>query len=179
MRRGELAGLKWSDLDLDAGTLRVRRSLGRVKGQGLVNLRPKTDAGSRTLALGLPLVSALEAPHTRQLEERMRAGPAWQDTGYVFTTEIGTPIDPDFLTRAFQGIVNAAGLPRIRLHDLRHGVGSYLASAGASPVDVAAQLGHASAAFTMSTYAHAFDTARESTAAMLAATLDGGAAETP
>ena len=178
MRRGETVGRQWSDLDLDAGTLRVQRSLGRVKGQGLVSLRPKTDAGRRTLALGLPLVSALKAHRNRQLEERMQAGPAWQDTGYVFTTEIGTPTDPDALTRAFQRIVAKAGLPRIRLHDLRHGVGSYLASAGASPVDVAAQLGHASAGFTMSTYAHAFDTTRERTAAMLTATLDGGATET-
>ena len=107
----------------------------------------------------------------------MRAGPAWQDTGYLFTTEIGTPIDPDLLPQAFQRIVKAVGLPRIRLHDLRRGVGSYLADAGTSPVDVAAQLGHASAAFTMSTYVHAFEAARERIAARLTAIL--GASENP
>ena len=91
LRRGELLALKWQDLDLDAATLIVRRSLTRVRGQGLPTMPPKTAAGRRTLALDAGTVAALKAHRTRQMEERMRAGPKWANGDWCFATPRGTP----------------------------------------------------------------------------------------
>lgn len=130
MRRGEIAGLAWSDLDLDIGRLRVGMTLGLVDGRPTWKPRAKTAAGERTMSLDPATVDALRAHRRQQEEKQAWAGPLWQleqrdwqgtsREDPVFTEGDGRVISPDRYTRAFRRHLEAAGLTRIRLHDLRH-----------------------------------------------------------
>ncbi|MCB9677901.1 MAG: site-specific integrase [Alphaproteobacteria bacterium] len=160
LRLGELTGLRWDDLDLDAGTLTVRNQLQAVRGpQGETwkLVPPKTARSRRALALSTVATEALRAHRARQAEERLRMGPAWDDSwGLVFTNEIGRPVHPSNLTRRhFQPLLKRAELPRIRFHDLRHSAATLLLSAGEPVVAVSASLGHSQVSTTLNTYAHA------------------------
>ena len=134
MRRGEVAGLAWEDVDLDVGTLTVRWQLGLVDGQPTFKLRPKSRAGRRTMALDPTTVEALRDHRRRQVEHRLAAGEAWETTatdhlgtsrtGLVFRWEDGSLINPDRFTRWFKAHCEEAGLPVIRLHDVRHSYAS-------------------------------------------------------
>ncbi len=111
LRQGELLGLRWGDLDLDGRkTLHVRHSLARVKGK-LELLEPKTDRSRRTVVLPEIVITALRAHRTRQRMDRLLAGSRWMDTGHVFATTIGTPIDAAAVTRSFQRLLDRADLP--------------------------------------------------------------------
>src|SRR5262249_50654398 len=125
LRRGEALGLRWSDVDLDRRSLRVGRSLQRLNGQ-LVLGETKTEQSRRVITLPLGAVSALREYRSRQLSERMRLGPDWEDTGLVFTTQWGTAIDPRNVKRVFDTLLADANLPQMRLHDLRHACASWL-----------------------------------------------------
>ncbi len=152
-RRGELAGLRWSDVDLDAGTLRITRTRVSVGG-AVVDSTPKTEAGRRTLHLDAGLVSVLRRHRAAQLEERLAAGAAWTDTGHVFVREDGTPCHPEHLSDRFERLCAATGVRRIRLHDARHTAASLMLADG-TPVKVAAEmLGHANPAITQGIYQH-------------------------
>lgn len=94
LRRGELLALKWDDIDLEEGKLSVRRTLGRSSTQGIVIAEPKTPQGRRTVRLSAPIVAALRTHRKQQLERRLAAGPGWRESGYIFTTGIGTTLDP-------------------------------------------------------------------------------------
>jgi integrase len=118
MRRGELQGLKWEDLDLDAGTLQVRRTLSEPKG-GWIFEAPKSGKG-RSIRLTRKAVSALREHRKRQLEERMQRAGLWSDHGLVFPSAIGTPMSGGNLNRSFKALLERAGLPAVRFHDLRH-----------------------------------------------------------
>lgn len=130
MRRGEVAGLAWPDLDLDSGTVTVDWTLGEVAGQATWKPRPKSKAARRTMSLDPDTVEALRALRARQLAERLAAGPAWQQRatdwrgqyreGVVFSRPDGSLVHPDLFTRWFRRHCKAAGLPIIRLHDVRH-----------------------------------------------------------
>src|SRR5215207_839293 len=109
LRRGELLGLRWQDVDLDGGRLRVARSLQRVNG-AIVIKEPKTERSRRTLSLGPAAVAALRAHHNRQAWERKTAGARWRESGMVFTTSIGTTIDPDRLNKHYKALLGRAGL---------------------------------------------------------------------
>jgi integrase len=151
LRRGEAAGLRWCDIDLDAGTLTIaqqRIAYGRTVHVG----PPKTAASSRTVALDRATVRLLREHRRRQHSERDTAGDHWQDSGYVFTTPDGAPLHPDWLTRRFRRLVTLSGLPPVRLHDLRHGAASLALAAGADLKTVQALLGHASIVLTADTY---------------------------
>ncbi len=154
-RQGELLGLKWEDLDLDGGRLQVRRTIGRVAGQGLVVGEPKTAKGKRGVVL-LPLaVQALREQRRRQLEQRLAAGAAWQDGGWVFTTATGGPIDARNLAqRSYAPLLAKAGLPRLPFHSLRHSCASLLLTLGVHPKVVQELLGHSEIAVTLNTYSH-------------------------
>ena len=122
LRMGEALGLKWSDIDLDAGILRVHRQLQRIReGGGLVFSEPK-NASRRTIDLPQKAVDALWSQRKRQLEEQqLRAGAKWQDHGLVFASSKGTPMDAqNIVNRYFKPLLRRAGLPDIRWHDLRH-----------------------------------------------------------
>ncbi|MDP9343717.1 MAG: site-specific integrase [Actinomycetota bacterium] len=163
LRAGEALGLSWEDIDLDAGTLRVRRSLQRLNGR-LVYTPPKSKNAARTIALPPALVATLQAHRTRQAAERLRRGDGWRDHGLVFPSEVGTPLEPRNLTRHFHETCKKAGLDRRRFHDLRHTCGSLLAAQGVHPRVAMEILGHSQIRLTMEVYTHvASELQREAT----------------
>ena len=153
LRQGETLGLRWVDVDLEAGTLTVRNALQRLR-PGWELVEPKTTRSRRTLALPAVAISALRAHRTRQLEERLWAGSRWQEHGFVFTSAIGTPLDASGVSRRFHAALAAASLPRQRFHDLRHACASLLLVQGVSPRVVMEILGHSQISLTMNTYSH-------------------------
>jgi integrase len=154
MRRGEVLGLQWPDVDLGRARVAVRRSLVTV-GHRVVVSEPKTAKGRRSVALDPATVAGLKALRKHQTVERLAWGPAWTDSGLVFTREDGRPLHPREVTRAFTRHVLAAGLPVIRLHDLRHTHATLALAAGVHPKVVQERLGHANIAITLDTYSHA------------------------
>lgn len=154
LRQGEVLGLWWDDIDLDAGTLRVRRALQRQRADGLVFTEPKTARSRRTVSLPAPLVASLRAHRSHQLQERLLAGSMWRGSDCVFTTECGSPIDPPNDYRLFKQLLVAAGLREVRLHDLRHTAASLLLLQGVAPRVVMEVLGHSQISLTMNTYSH-------------------------
>lgn len=154
LRQGEALGLQWADVELDAGTLTVRRALQRQRGAGLVLVEPKSRAGRRTIALPRPLVDGLRAHRAAQLAERMTAGPVWEDHGLVFCQPNGRPLDPRGDHRAWRALLAAAGVRPARLHDARHTAATLLLQQGV-PARVAMQvLGHSQVTLTLGTYSH-------------------------
>jgi integrase len=151
LRRGEVAGLRWADVDLDVGVAMIEQQ--RIANGHLVTVGPpKTAASRRLVALDRHTVRLLREHRRRQRAEQRAAGDGWQDSGYVFTTTDGAPLHPDFLTRRFHRLVLESGLPPVRLHDLRHGAASLAHCAGIDLKTVQAQLGHSSIVLTADTY---------------------------
>ena len=154
LRQGEALGLWWEDIDLDTGLLRVRRALQRQRGGGLVFTDPKTQRSKRTLPLPAPLLTALRDHRQQQAKEQITAGSLWQGSLCVFTTPVGTPIDPRNDYREFKKLLARAELPSVRLHDLRHTAASLLLAQGVPARVVMEILGHSAIALTMNTYSH-------------------------
>ena len=153
MRRGELAGLRWVDVDLVAGRVSPRRP--RVVVNYAVEVsEPKTAKGRRVLALDAVTVAALREHQARQAEERAMVGAGWQDTGLVFTRPDGSLIHPDLISDWFERLARAASLPRIRLHDVRHSYASAALAAGIPAKVISERLGHATIQVTLDTYSH-------------------------
>jgi integrase len=154
LRRGELLGLRWEDLDLDRGTLTVAKTVQRVGGRLLVD-DTKSEASDATVPLPKTTRRELLAHRDRQGKERIEAGEdVWQEHGLVFPTSVGTPVEPRSLNRHFDGIRTRAGLPGVRLHDLRHTVVTLLLELGTPPHVVQAIARHADLDVTLSIYAH-------------------------
>lgn len=153
LRLGEILGLRWQDVDLDGGTLTVNQAIYRMRG-GLVTSEPKTERSRRCLFLPDGVRAALKAHRLRQLQERLIAGSRWQDTSLVFTSTIGTPLDPRNLFRAFKALLRRAGLPGCRFHDLRHSAASLLLAQGVPMRAVMELLGHSSMSTTADIYSH-------------------------
>ncbi|HZV49173.1 MAG TPA: site-specific integrase [Candidatus Dormibacteraeota bacterium] len=155
LRQGEVLGLSWEDLDLDAGTLQVRRQLQRLNGRSeLVEL--KTRRSRRTLVLPRTLVEVLCEHRRRQGEERMCLGASWKgwEHDLVFTTTLGTPLDGRWVTRTFQRLLAKAGIERRRFHDLRHSAATTMLVLGVPARVVMEILGHANVSTTLEVYAH-------------------------
>ncbi len=159
LRRGELMGLKWQDINLDAGTLQVRRILSRVPskmpGKGYVEAEPKTQKSRRSVVIAPFALEALKQHRERQREAEIKAGPLWQDHDFVFCTSIGTHLNPtrDMLDQ-LKVLLKKAGLPDIRFHDLRHSAATLLLSVGVHPKVVQEILGHSQISITMDVYSH-------------------------
>lgn len=154
LRLGELLGLAWSSIDLDAGVLTVRVGLSRTGGSWTL-AEPKTSSSRRQVRLAAPAIAALRAHRIRQLEARLRAGEAWTEHGLVFVDAWGEPIIGAHVTeRSLKPLLRAAGLPLIRFHDLRHTFASLMLSGGARVDLVSSMLGHSSPSMTLSVYAH-------------------------
>lgn len=218
LRRGEMLGLQWADVDLDAGTLRVRHALQRFGGDGAARrpllkeqrrlrallkeqdegseeraqtsealvavtkrleaiktslqlVEPKSARSRRTIALPSMAVKALRAQRVRQLEARLAAGAEWTDRGFVFSTGIGTPIEPRRITREFKALLVRAGLPPARLHDLRHSCATLLLAQGVNPRVVMEILGHSQVSLTLNTYSHVLPTLQQDAAHKIDAIL--------
>jgi integrase len=168
LRRGELLGLQWPDIGQER--LSISRTWILVGGQPTLS-NPKTDAGKRTVPIPPETVSALKAWRARQAEERLAYGPAWDSRGFVFTREDGVPLHPDWFSRTFERYARGAGLPRIRVHDLRHTWASLALEAGVPAKVVQEILGHASVSITLDTYSHVLPAMREEAATTVAALI--------
>jgi integrase len=219
LRQGEALGVRWLDVDFDAGTLRVRQALERSGGDSAARrplalerreirkriadtpkrsverralweqlranrakwrklrseikfVEPKSARSRRTIVMPAVVVSALRSHRKRQLEERLAIGKAWQDSGLVFVSPIGTPLDPRNVTRAFQAMLAAApNVPRVRFHDLRHTAATLLLAQGVDPRTIMETLGHSQISLTMNTYSHVLPALQAAAAAKLDAIL--------
>jgi integrase len=173
MRRGELLGLSWGDIDLDGARLTVRRQLiriGRRTGFG----RPKTEAGRRCISLDPTTVEVLRRHRDRYAVTRPTDGfsPS-AEPDLVFCRPDGNSRDPDVVSHQFADLVRLAGLPKIRLHDLRHTHATLALQAGVHPKVVQERLGHASVKVTLDTYSHVMPPMHQEAAARVAAIVDG------
>jgi integrase len=155
LRQGEILGLRWSDVDLEGRTLSVRFALARVDGE-LCLVEPKSATSRRIIAMPAFVVDALANHRERQATETLPRRPAPPDpfADLVFMTTLGTPLDGITVTRRFQRVLKAAGLPRQRFHDLRHAAASYMLAAGVPARVVMETLGHSEISLTLNTYSH-------------------------
>jgi integrase len=156
-RRGELLGLRHTDVDLKGGRLRIRRALLKVDGE-IIEAEPKTERGKREIALPPVIVKALERQRRVQVQERLLRGPRWVDSDFVFTRETGEALDPDAVSREFSATVKRSGLPTITLHGLRHTFATIALNERRQPISqVSARLGHKDVNVTLAIYTHALD----------------------
>lgn len=153
MRRGELLGLQWKDINWNKSQILVRRECFHPAGGGFIFQAPKTKLGKRSIQLGQGVVEHLRAQLQLIDLERKMARDAWQDNDLVFPSRVGTPIGADRISHEFPVLTKRAGLPVIRFHDCRHTAASIMLSHGIPPVIVAGMLGH-SLSILMTTYAH-------------------------
>jgi integrase len=154
LRRGELLGLRWSDIDLDAETLEVVVSLQRVAGS-LRLVPPKTEESVRTIPLPPLCITALRKHADRQAAERTSARAKWEEHTLVFPSQLGTPMEPDNLRRSWGRISKGAGITGVRFHDIRHTCVSLLLDLKVPPHIVREIVGHSDIEVTMTIYAHA------------------------
>ena len=134
---------------------------------------PKTNKGRRSVALDPTTAGVLRSHRAAQAQEQLLAGEMWTNNGLVFTTELGGPIDPQRVTRNFGALSEAAGLPHIRLHDVRHSYASAALAAGVPAKVVSERLGHANIAITLDTYSHVLPAMQEDAAEKIAALILG------
>lgn len=157
LRRGELLGLRWQDIDMERAVLSVRQTVQRVKGHGKVIAPPKTERGVRAAAIPQFVIRALSAHRDRQWLERQHTGQRWHDMDLVFPSEDGTPYDPHRLNTHLTQTLKRAGLPHFRLHDLRHSAASIMEAAGVSLKTIGTILGHSSISITADLYVQSYD----------------------
>ncbi|QIX27513.1 site-specific integrase [Nocardioides sp. JQ2195] len=169
LRRGEALALKWSDVDLEGRTARVRKTLVR-QGGDLIRTAPKSKKSDRTIPLSAAALDVLRRTKKRNAEDRLKAGSKWHETGYVFVTEFGEPCDPRNALRALQVAAERADLPGVGLHTLRHTAATMMLNAGIPMATVSRIMGHASIAVTVDLYGHVSpDVARDAFDALGAA----------
>ena len=154
LRKGELLGLKWSDLDWDTNQLNVQRQIQRVPEKGLTYSQPKTAAGRRMIIMMSDTISTLKDHKKRQWVEREFHGEKWQDHDLIFPSSIRTPLSQNNLNRDYKQLLNEANLPNIRFHDLRHTAASLMLKQGISVKVVQERLGRSDAAMTLNVYSH-------------------------
>jgi integrase len=152
MRQGELLGLQWPDVDLQAARVHVQHARERVRGSWCL-VEPKTDRSRRSIDLPPFVVTVLRAHRMRQLERRLAVGDAWPETEFVFAGPFGEPLDGRHDTsRSFAPLLARAGLPRIRFHDLTHTFATLHLARGIHPKLVQEMLGHSTIALTLDVY---------------------------
>lgn len=154
MRRSELCGLKWDQVDLVRGNLRVVSTLQRIARHGLVEGQPKTTRSRRSIALNPDAVEVLQSIKGEQIGRQLEAGPIWQNLGYVFTQADGLPVAPDMISKDFCSLVRKQGLPQLIFHGLRHAFASLMLSSGVNLKVTSEMLGHSNIAITGDIYSH-------------------------
>ena len=170
LRRGEALGLQWKDLDEKTGVLTVRRQLIR-EGCELITSDTKTARSRRAVNLPVPMAASLKAHRARQAADRLAIGKAWQATEFIFTSTIGTPIDPNNINREFREICQRAGLGDWHPHELRHSAASLMLAQGVKLQVVSEVLGHASIRMTADVYGHILAPDRQAAADAMSAAL--------
>jgi integrase len=175
-RRGEILGLRWSDVDLDDGTITVgRQTVTVVNGQLIWQQDGKTDAATRTVALDDQTITVLVEHRRQQHEERQLAGPAWIDDPHgplLLTDPLGRPLRPDSFYRTFVRLTGEIGAPPLDVHGLRHSYATAALRAGVSPEVLAQRLGHSDVSITLSLYAHVRPSDDRAAAALVATAID-------
>ena len=171
LRRGELLGLKWPDVDLKRGQVMVRQSLIRTR-QGLIFSEPKTPKSRRTIPLPAEVTTELRRHKKAQAEEKLLFGQDYGKDNLVFCNPDGRPYDPRWFTRQFERLLQVAGLPRITFHDMRHSHATMLLVLKENTKVVAERLGHSTVAMTLDTYSHIIPGMQEQAAAKLNSVLD-------
>jgi integrase len=181
MRRGEVLGLHWSALDLEAGTLRITHGVKRIKNREaatdrrtrLVVSELKTAKSRRTLVLTPEILAKLRVHRTRQAEAKIATGPLWREHGLIFTSEVGTPMDPDNFSHTFSKLCQKAGLGHWHPHELRHSGASLMLAQG-TPLHVVSEiLGHASITITKDVYGHLLEGDKRAAATSMSQALFG------
>ncbi len=176
IRRGELLGLRWSDVDLTAKHVRIVQTMTMVGSRPEIGT-PKTKAGRRGLALDDATAAALKAWRSTQAQERLLMGAGWRDEDDLVVTEPdGSRVHPQVLTRRFHAITKRANLRAIRLHDVRHSYATAALASGLRPDVLSKRLGHANVGVTLKVYAHVLPGDDEAAATSVAAFIGGGAA---
>lgn len=170
LRRGEALGLRWSDIDLENGRLRVEQSLQRSRGE-LRLKSPKTDTSRRRIVLPAFCTDALRRHHTSEREKLASLGQPMGPATLAFTSQLGTPIEPRNVNRAFEALLKEASLRKVKLHDLRHTCASLLLAQGVAPRVVMELLGHSAIAVTMNTYSHVIPALQDESAQRMDALL--------
>jgi integrase len=158
LRRSEVLGLRWSDVDFDSGKITIAQGRVVVAGHGTVTGGPKSRRSGRALPMPSDVIAALRAFKACQAEERLALGRGWADTGLVAVNIDGSPIRPETYSKAFAAHCAAAGVPVIRLHDVRHTAATMLLDGGTTPSATAKWLGH-DPAITLRVYGHVYDDA--------------------
>ncbi|WP_026975842.1 site-specific integrase [Alicyclobacillus contaminans] len=153
MRKAEILGLQWPDVDMERGYISVQRTLDYVKKQPVVK-ELKTDRSRRYIALPSQAVEALRAQRTMQAQDRLLIGPGYKVSDWVFTNELGEPLSPNSVNTAWYRALQNVNVPRIRFHDLRHTHASLMLQQGVNPKIVSERLGHATVQITLDTYSH-------------------------
>ncbi|MHB8513014.1 MAG: site-specific integrase [Actinomycetota bacterium] len=181
LRRGELLGLRWRDIDLDAGRLHVSATLQRITVEQnsqsqLGFVEPKTPRARRTVALRPSTVETLRR-HRKAQNERRLASEAWHETDAVFDRGDGRPLDPGEFGREFKRLAKKAGLEGTRFHDVRHGFATALLLQGVHPKVASDALGHSSVAFTLDTYSHVLPSMQDTAAQAIEDALAAGGQE--
>ena len=167
MRRGELLGLQWSDIDFDNHIISIQRSSLYLADRGIFEDETKNQSSNRVIKVPSTAIKSLRSLWVWQAQQRLSFGERWNDTGKVFTTADGLPMHPDTLTGWFHDFIAKTDLPKIHLHSLRHTNATLNISNGVSVTTVAAQLGHANASTTTKIYAHAIKSAQAAAADMM------------
>ncbi len=167
MRISELLGLKWEDLDWDRQTVKVKRQLKRDPESGFYFALPKTKAGKRTIALGLETISILRNHHQEQFQQRMNFSSERLEIDLIFTEEDGSPLRYGKLNRRFKALLEDAGLPKIRFHDLRHTAATQMLINGVDILTVSKRLGHSKSSITLDTYGHMIPGVQEKAASIM------------
>ena len=174
MRRGEVCGLTWDCVDLERGTITINKQLQNVPGQpGECRLVPTKNDKGRTFTSAASVVKLLKQHRTQQLRDRLRAGPVWQDTGFVFCNEAGEHLSPNTVYHNYKRLAASIGLPDARLHDLRHSYAVAALRAGDDIKTVQGNLGHHAAAFTLDVYGHVTEEMKQASADRMEALIKG------
>ena len=167
MRRGELLGLKWSDIDFDNQTISISRSSLYLPGKGVFEDETKTDSSNRVIKIPTAAATSLHSFKIWQAKQRLAMGENWHYTGYVFTSQNGTPMRPDTLSGWFHDFIKKTDLPQIHIHSLRHTNATLNIANGVAVTTVAGLLGHANATTTAKIYAHSIKSAQAAAAEMM------------
>ena len=153
LRQGEALGLKWDAVDVEGRTLNVRVALQRVGGEWKL-AEPKSLRSCRAIALPEVVLAAFKSHRVQQLKDRLAAGQRWQDLGFVFTSSVGTPLEPSNVTKKFRKLLVSAKMPLIRFHDLRHTAATFLLAQGVDARTIMETLGHSQISLMLNTYSH-------------------------
>lgn len=164
LRRGEALALRWRDVDLDMASLSVVQTLHRLSGSGYIIKEPKSPRSRRSVTLPPSLALLLRQYRAKQEMKRLLLGKSLTDDDFVFAHPDGAHLDPATVTHALGKVIRKAGLPNVRLHDLRHTHATLMMKAGIHPKIVSERLGHASIAITLDTYSHVMPGLQEAAA---------------